>query len=98
MATRLQQMRQARLQKLEALRREGIDPYPAQVTRTHTNSQALKKDGIKATLVGRLTSWRGHGKLQFADLVDGSAKVQLAFRVDHLTKDQFETAKTRALA
>ena len=90
MATRLQQMRQARLQKLEALRREGIDPYPAQVTRTHTNSQALKKDGIKATLVGLLTSWRGHGKLQFADLVDGSAKVQLAFRVDHLTKDQFE--------
>ena len=30
-----------RLKKLQRLRERGIEPYPARVTRTHTNQQAI---------------------------------------------------------
>lgn len=93
MATRLDEMRQSRVNKLEQLQKQGIDPYPPTAKRTHTVNQATKKDDLKVTVVGRLVSWRGHGKLQFADLKDESGNIQLAFRVDNLSKDQFSLLK-----
>ena len=32
-----------RLKKLERLRERGIEPYPARVTRTHTNQQVDRR-------------------------------------------------------
>ena len=51
-----------RLEKIEELRAEGIEPYPTRAERTHTSAQAIagfeaaEKDGLefKATLAGRI--------------------------------------------
>jgi lysyl-tRNA synthetase class 2 len=93
MATRLEEMQQSRLNNLKTLRQAGIDPYPSQTPKTHKISQAQAKDDLKVTVVGRLISWRGHGKLQFADLQDESGNIQLAFKADHLPEKQFKLLK-----
>lgn len=90
MPSRSDIMRQTRLVHLEELKSQGVNPFPAAVTRTHTNAQALKKDDTKVIVVGRIMAWRGHGKLQFADLHDESGKIQLVFKFDSLTSEQFE--------
>lgn len=86
MAT-LQDYRNERLKKLEALRELGVDPYPARAERTHTTAEALEKfDELgeqPVTVVGRVVSVRSFGKLAFIKLRDQSGEVQL-----YLQKDQ----------
>ena len=38
-----------RLKKLQRLRERGIEPYPARVTRTHTNQQAIDEFAAKGS-------------------------------------------------
>lgn len=90
MATRLEEMQQARLTKLQALRSAGIDPYAANTARTHTAKQALVRDGLQVVVVGRILAMRGHGKLQFIDLKDSTGKIQLVFQVDQLKEIAFK--------
>ncbi len=74
----LDDIRRARLEKLEKLQKAGIDPYPAQSLRTHSISQAIenfdefveKKE--KMVLAGRVMAKREQGGLAFVDIVDGS--------------------------
>lgn len=90
MAKRSEKMQQVRHEKLEKFLAQGIDPFPAEVKRTHTANQAAKKTDQNVVVVGRLNTWRGHGKLQFADVIDETGKIQLAFKADKLTPTQFE--------
>ncbi len=73
-----------RRQKLEALRQEGIDPFPAEVFGAPRIAEVLA--GFAAdqpvSAGGRLMSLRGHGKSAFADLKDGSGKIQIYLKVD----------------
>jgi lysyl-tRNA synthetase, class II len=89
MAQRLEDMVTSRLNKLADLKKLGINPNPPQAHRTHTNAQAKEKEGMKVTVLGRVMSLRGHGKLQFADLNDESGKIQLVFRADLLAAKDF---------
>lgn len=82
-------MRENRLDNLKAWRDQGLDPYPAQVNRTHTTREALADDGLDVTITGRVISWREHGSLQFADVQDQSGKIQLVFKADVLGEDLF---------
>jgi len=83
-----------RLQKIEELRAEGIEPYPTRAERTHTSAQAIaeyeiaEKDGkaVKATLAGRIRASRAMGKLSFAHIEDMDGKIQLFFRINELTQ------------
>lgn len=83
-----------RLEKLARLRREGIDPYPRRANRTHTIAEALAAlasgsagpDGTRVTVCGRLRSVRAMGKVAFADLEDGSGRIQLFLRADGMGK------------
>lgn len=87
-----------RIQKLEELRAEGIEPYPTRATRTHTSAQAIaefeaaEKEGrqVEATLAGRIRAVRPMGKLSFAHIEDGEGKVQLFFRVNEIGQDQVD--------
>ncbi len=90
MASRLQEMKDSRLDKLKTLKKIGVNPYPSIINKTHNIKDALEKDDLKVTVVGRLISWRGHGQLQFANLRDESGEIQLAFKSDILEKDMFE--------
>ena len=87
-----------RLQKIEELKAEGVEPYPTRAERTHTSAQAIaefesaEKDGreVKATLAGRIRATRAMGKISFAHIEDGAGKVQLFFRMNELTQPRVD--------
>jgi len=85
MAT-IDELKKVRLEKLVKLKKAGIDPYPASVKRDHTIAQAFSMTGKTVAVTGRITGLRGHGKIVFADLVDGSGKIQAVFKSDLLSK------------
>ncbi len=96
-------LEKTRLEKLERLRVQGVEPYPAKAQRTHTNQEAIaafeaaeKKKTAKplhTTLVGRLRSMRPMGKLVFAHVEDGSGRIQLFLRADELGEEALEAFK-----
>ncbi|MFC1909846.1 lysine--tRNA ligase [Chloroflexota bacterium] len=78
-----------RREKLNRLRERGINPYPNSYQRTHTTAQAtalLKQmeegstQSLGVTVAGRLMARRIMGKGAFADIRDGSGKIQLLFQ------------------
>lgn len=86
-----------RLEKVARLRAQGIDPYPSRSRRTHTNAQAvqafLEREGrdeaVEAVVAGRLTAVRTMGKVTFADLQDGTGRLQLFLRYDDLGEERY---------
>ncbi len=93
-SARLNDQEQQRYQKLGRLRERGIEPYPLRTTRTHTAREAI--DAFTrgeivpgAKLAGRLIALRDMGKLSFAHLQDGTAKIQLMFRRDQVGADNY---------
>ena len=80
MAT-LHDYRNERLRKLEELRVLGINPYPAQSSRTHMLQTLVEQfdahQGQTVTVTGRIMSIRKFGKLAFIVLRDMSGEMQL---------------------
>lgn len=85
--SRLEEIRNQRLEKLKKLRELGIDPYPARSQKDQPNQTVVdefaKFEGQTLSLTGRLTALRTHGKLAFADLADQSGTIQLVLRDSH---------------
>src|SRR5258708_11445705 len=87
-----------RLQKIEELRAEGIEPYPTRAERTHTSAEAIaafetaekQNQEVKVTLAGRIRATRAMGKISFAHIEDGAGKVQLFFRINELTQERVD--------
>ena len=88
---------ESRRAKLGAWRDAGVDPYPAQTPLFHKIARvrelgiwndAETRLPLESGIAGRILSLRGQGAVIFADLEDGSAKIQLLFRKD--TADEFE--------
>jgi lysyl-tRNA synthetase, class II len=84
--TEPQDERARRLAKLDALRADGVDPYPVRFERDHTATELHEHyDGLEAgaesgdvvRVAGRLLLIRRQGKLTFATLRDGTGTVQL---------------------
>jgi lysyl-tRNA synthetase class 2 len=74
-----------RLEKLEELKKLGIDPYPAAIPDHTTIHQVrLLKEGDTAATLGRVSAIREHGKSTFIDLVDEQQKVQTYFKLDEV--------------
>ena len=90
----LEEIRKIRMQKLENLKKAGIDPYPAIVSRTNTNAGALENfkelEGEKITLVGRIRSIREHGGSTFSHIEDGSAQVQIYLKKDEIGEKEYD--------
>jgi lysyl-tRNA synthetase class 2 len=89
--------REARLEKLAAIRAAGVDPYPTTSQRTHTTAEALERfDDIgdqTITLAGRLMRWRDMGRSVFAHIEDGDGRIQLNFRRDVVGDEEFARLK-----
>ena len=89
MASRLDDLTQQRLEKLERMRNRGIDPYPRSYKRTHSaeeakellrnNEEAGKSEPEVISIAGRIMAIRKMGKSSFADIQDGTGKIQLIF-------------------
>ncbi len=94
MSDRLEDILAARRQSLENIKKAGIDAYPSSVDRTNSNQQALEGfdelSGKPITLVGRIRSWRDMGKIIFAHIEDGSAKIQVLFKEESVGAEEFK--------
>ncbi|MEK7525757.1 MAG: lysine--tRNA ligase [Patescibacteria group bacterium] len=86
----LDDIRDARLEKLKTLRKAGIDPYPAKSWRTHLISAVLADfdtfaaDRRTFVLAGRVMAKREHGGSTFINIRDGSGSIQAYFKQDTL--------------
>ncbi len=95
MSERLEDIINHRKQKLENLKAAGQDPYPSSTDRTHTNQEVLENFETLAsqhpqvTIVGRIRSMRGMGKLIFTHIDDGSARIQVLLKADDIGEERF---------
>lgn len=92
---RLDDLERERYKKIERLRSRGIEPYPLRSSRTHTVQRAREafehSEELGAVrLVGRLTANRWTGKITFADLRDGTGRIQLFLRQDALGEETYK--------
>ncbi len=79
-----------RRNKLEALKKLGIEPFGRKYARTHLIAEAVGLGGEGVVKVcGRIMGLRGHGKTAFVDLRDHSGRIQVYFRKDEL-KELFD--------
>ena len=80
MAT-LKELRDERLRKLDELKRLGVNPYPADATRTNVLDEISTKfdelEGQDVSVVGRIAGIRKFGKIAFIVLRDQSGQLQL---------------------
>jgi lysyl-tRNA synthetase class 2 len=84
-----------RREKLEELKKLGIDPYPAALYPVNSYSAEIKAafkdehaDEFSAVcLAGRIMSVRDMGKASFAVLQDSHGRIQIYVRKDDLTKN-----------
>jgi lysyl-tRNA synthetase class 2 len=90
----LSELERVRMEKMETVRRSGMQPYPHRTTRTHTTQQAInafdENQQVKVTIVGRLRSIRKMGKSTFAHIEDGAGKLQIYMRLDDLGEERMK--------
>jgi len=85
MAT-IDELRKARLAKLEAIKKAGLWAYPVTNKRTHAISEVysawskLEEGAKEVVIVGRVMSMRSHGGMTFADIQDGTGKMQILLK------------------
>jgi lysyl-tRNA synthetase class 2 len=83
-------MRQRR-DKAARWRSMGVEPYAYRYEVSHHADELLARGeavtpeyGERVRVAGRLMAIRGHGKAAFAHVLDGSGRIQVYFRADHM--------------
>ena len=99
----LNELERIRFEKMQKMRAEGYEPYPTRSEVNFSNAEAIHKfeeneatgsqDVLSAVLGGRLRAIRLMGKLAFAHIEDGSARIQLFFRVNELGEAEMQRFK-----
>lgn len=88
-------IREERLKKLAKLKEAGMDPYPPESHRDTSNADAvsqfddLEKSGREIKIGGRVMSLRGQGGIMFADLFDGTGRMQIVLQESEMEKELF---------
>lgn len=99
MSEELSELLKVRREKLEELKRRGINPFPYSYEQTHRAAELLEKyqdlkEGEESkeavSIAGRIMTKRGHGKASFAHLLDGSGKIQVYGKQDVLGEGEYE--------
>ena len=96
---------QQRVQKLESLRKEGIDPFPNNFRVTHTSRDIQERfdsksdDELKSveeifSLSGRIIAIRDFGKASFIQIRDRKGRIQAYLRKDVVGDKAFHFFKT----
>ncbi len=92
----LEELRDARLVKLEKIRQAGMNPFSATTNRTHTIREVidgfsmLLSDETQITLAGRVTIIRGQGGLLFFNFNDGTGVFQGMAKKGEISDDLFD--------
>jgi len=93
----LNEQRQQRMKKLGHLREAGVAPYgtrfevkdrAGQLIRRHgeKTKEVLEQEKVSCTVAGRVVALRRFGKAGFAVLQDGSDRLQVYLKKDHLSE------------
>src|SRR3990172_3849765 len=84
----LDEMKRVRLEKLEELKRLGVNPYPSKTKGVPIKiGKARELMDQEVEVAGRIMSWREHGNIIFADLKDETGQIQLWFQKNNLSED-----------
>lgn len=89
----IEELRESRLKKLEALRASGLSAYPSKTAKTH-NLDAVEKDFVllesnrtDIVVAGRVMTSRGQGAIAFLDLYDGTARMQVVIKLPESSEE-----------
>jgi len=91
----LEEIRQARLKKIEILKSKGMNPYPASaprdfaVSEVRENFKDFEYGGKEFSVAGRVMAIRGQGAILFAVLFDGTEKIQAIIKKDEIEAEIF---------
>jgi len=91
----IEEIRKGKLEKLELLKKSGMEPFAKDATRDMTLSEAeanfadLEKSGESKTIVGRIMALRGQGAIMFAVLRDATGEFQVVFKKDDMEEKLF---------
>lgn len=90
----IDEIRDARIKKLELLKKKGINPYPAESKRelslqeAVSNFDELEKNKTPKWIAGRIMSIRGQGAIIFITLNDGTGTFQGLLKKDIVGDDK----------
>ncbi|KKW18741.1 MAG: Lysine-tRNA ligase, partial [Candidatus Adlerbacteria bacterium GW2011_GWC1_50_9] len=92
----LEDLRKTREEKLDLLKKAGVNPYPAKSSFQLSEVAAVKKNFEKhrrsrrpLAVAGRVMAKRAHGQAAFLDIFDGSEKLQIFLAKDKLGEKSF---------
>lgn len=91
----LEEIRNTKIEKIEKLKKAGVDPYPSSsgrnisVAETIDNFDKFSEEKKELTLAGRVMARREHGGSIFFDLRDQAGKIQGFIKEDIVGKDSF---------
>lgn len=87
-----------RLEKLDSLRKQGIEPYADHYNRSHMSMEIIENfselEGQAVSIAGRIMSKRDQGKVIFIHVQDMDGRIQLYIRMDEVGEDKFEMITT----
>lgn len=89
----LEELKQTRLEKLEMLKKAGMEIFPVSVPRDFSIKEAkqkfteLEKSAKEISLAGRIMAIRGQGAILFVVLDDGTAQFQAVVKKDSPWKE-----------
>jgi lysyl-tRNA synthetase, class II len=94
----LSDQQKRRQEELQELRNLGIEPFPPEgydvnvsVQNIRNNYEKRKLDYKDVSIAGRLMSRRIMGKASFAEIMDGTGRIQLYFNRDEICPDEDKT-------
>ncbi len=93
-----------RLAKVEALRKDGVDPYSNDFTPEHNcqpifdafndlSAEELSEGGEVVSVAGRIVALRRFGKASFVKIQDRTGKLQVYFKKDIIGDDAYKLFK-----
>jgi len=86
-----------RLEKLEKLKKEGIEPYGSRFD-VELHSLDIKEnfeklEGKETSIAGRIIAKRDHGKIKFIDIQDEKGSIQIYFSEKHVDEESIKIAE-----
>lgn len=91
----IEELRDARIKKIELLKEAGLSAYPSDIARDYTINEVkekfeeLSQAGSEISIAGRVMIVRGQGAILFVVLQDGTGKFQAVLKKDELEEKVF---------
>ena len=93
----LKQIMDFRLEKLDQLINNGINPYPVKFNSTHLSNEIIENffeyEGKTVVIAGRIMVIRKMGKASFFQLMDSSGQIQIFIRRDDIGDASYSNFK-----